>query len=785
MRRQQGKSTLTDSLVAAAGIIAQENAGDARLTDTRQDEQDRCITIKSTGISLFYQMDDASLARLPEKVPREGQDYLINLIDSPGHVDFSSEVTAALRITDGALVVVDCVEGVCVQTETVLRQALGERIRPVMTVNKLDRCFLELMLDGEEAYQNFCRVIENANVLMATYTDEALGDCQVLPEKGTVCFSAGLHNWAFTLTVFAKMYAAKFGVEFDKMMEKLWGDNFFDPKTKKWTKKHTGEKTCMRAFVQFCYEPIRRVIDAAMNDNKDKLWPMLEKLKVKEKLKPADFDLLGKPLMKRIMQTWLPADVALLEMIIYHLPSPATAQKYRADTLYEGPLDDKYAESIRNCDSAGPLMLYVSKMIPTADKGRFLAFGRVFSGTVKTGMKVRILGPNYVPGEKKDLYVKSIQRTVICMGRRQDAVEDVPSGNTVAMVGLDQFISKNATLTGEAETEAHPLKAMKFSVSPVVRVAVECKNSQDLPKLVEGLKRLSKSDPMVLCQIEETGEHIVAGAGELHLEICLKDLQEDFMGGAEIRISDPVVSFRESVNGSSETRMSKSPNKHNRLYFQAHPLEEGLSEAIDAGDVTPRDEPKARGRFLAEKFGWDKDLSKKIWCFGPDTTGPNLIVDMCKGVQYLNEIKDSCVAAFQWATKEGPLCEENMRGIKFEVHDVVLHTDAIHRGGGQIIPTCRRVLYASMMTGGAASVGAGVPRRDPGPRGCARRHLLHHHAEARYGDRRDAAPGHAHLQHQGVPPRDGILRLHRHASRRHLGPGVPAVRVRPLGHARL
>ena len=543
-------------------------------------------------------------------------------------------MTAALRITDGALVVVDCVEGVCVQTETVLRQALGERIRPVMTVNKLDRCFLELMLDGEEAYQNFCRVIENANVLMATYTDEALGDCQVLPEKGTVCFSAGLHNWAFTLTVFAKMYAAKFGVEFDKMMEKLWGDNFFDPKTKKWTKKHTGEKTCMRAFVQFCYEPIRRVIDAAMNDNKDKLWPMLEKLKVKEKLKPADFDLMGKPLMKRIMQTWLPADVALLEMIIYHLPSPATAQKYRADTLYEGPLDDKYAESIRNCDSNGPLMLYVSKMIPTADKGRFLAFGRVFSGKVKTGMKVRILGPNYVPGEKKDLYVKSIQRTVICMGRRQDAVEDVPSGNTVAMVGLDQFISKNATLTGEADVEAHPLKAMKFSVSPVVRVAVECKNSQDLPKLVEGLKRLSKSDPMVQCSIEETGEHIVAGAGELHLEICLKDLAEDFMGGAEIRISDPVVSFRESVNGTSERIvMSKSPNKHNRLYFQATCLEEGLAEAIDEGEVTPRDEPKARGRFLAEKFGWDKDLSKKIWCFGPDTTGPNLIVDMCKGVQ--------------------------------------------------------------------------------------------------------------------------------------------------------
>ena len=437
-----------------------------------------------------------------------------------------------------------------------------------------------------------------------------------------------------------------------------------------------------------------------MNDNKDKLWPMLEKLQVKDRLKPADLDLMGKPLMKRIMQTWLPADVALLEMIIYHLPSPATAQKYRADTLYEGPLDDVYANAIRECDANGPLMLYVSKMIPTADKGRFLAFGRVFSGTVQTGQKVRIMGPNYVPGDKKDLYIKSIQRTVLCMGRRQDAIDNVPCGNTVAMVGLDAFIQKNATITGEKDVDAHTIKAMKFSVSPVVRVAVECKNSQDLPKLVEGLKRLSKSDPMVQCQIEETGEHIVAGAGELHLEICLKDLQEDFMGGAEIRISDPVVSFRETVNGTSDhICMSKSPNKHNRLYFQAVAMDEGLAEAIDNGEVTPRDDPKTRGRFLADKYGWDKDLgAKKIWCFGPDTTGPNLIVDMCKGVQYLNEIKDSCVAAFQWATKEGVLAEENMRGIKFEIHDVVLHTDAIHRGGGQIIPTCRRVLYASALT---------------------------------------------------------------------------------------
>jgi len=316
-----------------------------------------------------------------------------------------------------------------------------------------------------------------------------------------------------------------------------------------------------------------------------------------------------------------------------------------------------------------------------------------------TGMKARIMGPNYVPGEKKDVAVKAVQRTVLCMGRRQEAVEDVPCGNTVALVGLDQFITKTATLTNEKCEEAHPLKAMKFSVSPVVRVAVEPKVASDLPKLVEGLKRLARSDPMVQCIIEETGEHIIAGAGELHLEICLSDLQNDFMGGAEIRVSEPVVAFRETVSAPSDhVVMSKSPNKHNRLYLQARPMEDGLAEAIDEGKIGPRDDPKVRSKVLSEEFGWDKDLAKKIWCFGPDTNGPNILMDVSKGVQYLNEIKDSCVAAFQWATKEGCMAEENMRGIVFEVCDVVLHADAIHRGGGQIIPTARRVMYAAELT---------------------------------------------------------------------------------------
>jgi elongation factor 2 len=309
------------------------------------------------------------------------------------------------------------------------------------------------------------------------------------------------------------------------------------------------------------------------------------------------------------------------------------------------------------------------------------------------------MGSNYVPGEKKDLYNKSVQRTVLCMGRKQEAVEDVPCGNTVALVGLDQFIQKNATITDQANADAFPIKAMKFSVSPVVRVAVSPKVATDLPKLVEGLKRLSKSDPMVQCIMEETGEHIIAGAGELHLEICLQDLQQEYMGGAAINVSDPVVSYRETVTDRSDhTVMSKSPNKHNRLYLEGRPLEEGLAEKIDEGDIGPQDDIKIRGKKLVDDFGWDKDLTKKIWCFGPDTMGPNLMLDATKAVQYLSEIKDSCVAAFQWATKEGPMSEENMRGCAFEVMDVVLHADAIHRGGGQIIPTCRRAIYAAALT---------------------------------------------------------------------------------------
>merc|ERR1712164_71130 len=351
---------------------------------------------------------------------------------------------------------------------------------------------------------------------------------------------------------------------------------------------------------------------------------------------------------------------------------------------------------MRNCDPNGALMVYVSKMVPTADNSRFVAFGRVFAGTIKTGQKARIMGPNYIPGKKEDLYCKSIQRCVLMMSGKTEAVDDVPCGNTVGIVGVDGFILK----TGAISTfeGAHNMKQMKFSVSPVVQQSVRPKNPADLPKLVEGLKRLSKSDPIVQCMTNESGEHIVAGAGELHLEICLKDLEEDH-ACIPLKKSDPVVSYRETVSEkSSITCLSKSPNKHNRLFMTAVNMPDGLPEDIDDGEVTSRQDFKLRGRYLADEYGYDVGEARKIWCFGPEGTGPNLVIDASKGVQYLNEIKDSVVAGFQWASKEGVLCDENMRGVRFNIHDVTLHADAIHREGGQIIPTARRVLYACVLT---------------------------------------------------------------------------------------
>lgn len=669
-----GKTTLSDALL---GIDDNK-----RMLDTMQEEKDRGITIRSTGISVMFGHPKDHSKR-----------YLMNLIDSPGHVDFSSEVTAALRVTDGALVVVDCVEGVCVQTETVLRQALAERIKPVLVLNKLDRLILELKCTPEAAYQNLQRTLESVNAVISTYNDEALGDLQFTPQSGTVLFGSGYYKFGFTLKQFADKIAAATQQDPDKVLSRMWGDHFWDPDTKKFITKSESSsgKTLDRYVCKMVFGPIFKLARALLDED----WPVIDKLlkvfnvvlKSEERLEK------GKDLFKLVMKKFLPIGDALKEIIIEHVPSPVVAQKYRTELLYTGPQTDPNAIGIRECNADGPLVVFISKMAPALGKG-FYAFGRVYSGTIKPGQKVYIWDPNSLKPKEKQ-----IPGVLVMMGKVAQRMECVPAGNTVAIMGVDDYLVKSGTIT--SDLQSCPIRPMKFSVSAVVRVAVAPKNASDLPKFVSGLKSLAKADPCVQCiQDQSSGENIIACAGDLHLEICLNQLRTVYCPNIEFSVSEPVVALRETVVAeSSVVCLKKSPNKHNRIFAKAQPLSTALCTAIDDDKINVLEDNKDRANYLVEQDGWDPAEAKsKIWCFGPEEEPNNAIVDRTFGIAYLNEIKDSVKAAFIWATNEGPLCGEPMRGVRFDLNDVVLHSDAIHRGGGQIIPAARELIYACVLT---------------------------------------------------------------------------------------
>lgn len=725
-----GKSTLSDSLVSRAGLIAQARAGDAHFMSVREDEKKRTITIKSASVSLVFdvptrlktqpvkggwskeQSDALRAAKLEKGREEEGSGekpaeakgpttkvlpYLVNLIDSPGHVDFSSEVTAALRVTDGALVLVDCIEGVCVQTETVLRQALGERIRPVLFLNKLDRIFAELDADPEEAYQALARTVESVNVIISLHQDAVLDDQTVWPQNGSVGFGSGLLGFGFTLGDFAQLYAGKFDMSRQKLMKKLWGDHYWDPRAKRWLTTPVGSsgKKLRRGFVQFVLDPLRQLFKHIREQDHAAIARFASNLNI---VLPADIkERQGRELARGVLQAWLPAADALLDMIVHHLPSPPEAQRYRADTLYAGPMDDEAARALRSCDPNGPLMLFVTKMVPSADRKRFFAFGRVFSGTVRAGQQVRILGPGYVPGSKTDLTVASVQGVVLMMGPYCEPASEMTAGNMVGLSGIDQHLQKTGTIT--TLSTAYGFQALRFSVAPIVRVAVSVENPAHLSKLNTGLRRLAKSDGLVQCYVSQTGEHIVAGCGELHLEVCLKDLREDFLKDVPLRVSQPVVSFCETVTEETSTIVcTKSPNKHNRLYMTAQPLGDELTAllATSSGSASLETlDAKTLSRRLVDEFKWEAETARKVWTFGlpVDNARANALVDLTKGVSYLQDIRDAVCAGFQQVTQTGVFTGEPLRGVRFNLIDCKIHRDPAHRGDSQLGAATRRAIY--------------------------------------------------------------------------------------------
>jgi elongation factor 2 len=830
-----GKSTLTDSLVSGAGLLAAKDVGKVRKTDGRQDEQDRCITIKSTGISLYLERDDGGAGA----GATGGGGNLINLIDCPGHVDFSSEVTAALRLCDGALVVVDCLEGTAVQTRTVLRQALTERVKPVLVINKLDRAFGETQDSPEELYERCRSAIDDVNRMIVQFQDglrlaraqqadeegspppeegstTAYGvhdfdqnvDWQVWPERGEVAFSVALHGWGFTIPQFAQMLVGKLrGVEGAEsvraLSEKLWGEWYLDTKAKKFVQQRisptTGRKL-KRGFVQFILEPIMHVLrtcglsvgrsDSDVSDElagPERTWAAIEtmmaKIGVPEDRWPKGRELQAqliegppKELMRAVMMAWLPAHRALLSMVVEHLPSPPSAMQYRCEKLFTGPPDSDMARAIRACDPGGPLCVFISKHVPTKDNARFISFGRVFSGTLRTSSKVCILGPEYegpawgvdsvddsadespmvalVPARDVVENVQ-IQRTVVMMADRTEPADEVPCGNTVAMFGIDAHVNKTCTLVDAGSRKltsgkVWPLYPLRYTVAPVVRVAVSPKNAAHVAKLAAALQKLSKSDPLVqIATVKGTGEHTVACAGELHLEICLQDLRELFLpADVEIAVSEPAVPHQETVTRPGDQCLAKSTNKKNRFWLTAEPLPPDLVRMLDSGEdgialragqqggasggassgasganganakstgtgIGTDAAAKARAQRLHREFGLDLTEARKVWAFGPEPEGGNselarggsgamtcVLVDCTKAVQYLHEVRDTLVGAFHEVARHGVLAGEPLRGVMFKLHDALLHPDSPHRSPGQIVPAFKRAMHAAQLTAG-------------------------------------------------------------------------------------
>jgi elongation factor 2 len=551
-------------------------------------------------------------------------------------------------------------------------------------------------------YQKLTQVIDSVNVVISQYDVPDMGELLCEPAQGLVAFGSGFDQWGFTVTQFAEKYADAMGMEMTKLRDMLWGDWFYNKKKKTFTNEQYNKKgkPRKRTFCKFILEPIIKLTNTVFEGTLDQVKELCAKLGVN--LSNDQWKLeQGRKLAKAIMQKWLNASEAILEMVVLKLPSPRAAQKYRVKYLYEGPQTDEIAKHISDCKSDGKLCMFISKMFPTKDFSRFRAFGRVFSGTIGTGMRVRIQGGQYVPGKKHDMYIKGIQRTILMMGGKEEPIKDVPCGNTCALIGIDDVIKKQATIVNEDMEDCHNIRMMKYTVSPVVRVAVHAKNPSELPKLVEGLAKLSKSDPLVIVsQDKATGQHVIAGCGDLHVEICLKDLRELYSKGIDIIVDDPVVSYCETVTEeSSMVCLSKSPNKQNRLWCKAKPLPNQLGLDIIDGKCGPNStlDSKANIKYFVTEYGWDKNDAAKIWDYGPIGCGPNLICDTTKGVAYLSDIKDSITSAFQDVCSEGVCCAEEMRNVQWNLLDAKLHNDSIHRGGGQIIPTARRVMYASQM----------------------------------------------------------------------------------------
>jgi len=591
-----GKTTLSDSLLAAAGIISEQRAGQQLVLDSWELEQKRQMTVFASNISLAHTL--------------KGKEYLINLIDTPGHIDFSGAVTRSLRAVDGALVVVDAVEGPMTQTETVLMQALRERVRPILFINKVDRLIKEIKLTSEDIQRRFAKIIARVNNLIEKYAPpEHKKDWQVKVEDGVVAFGSALHKWGLNLP-----HMRAKGVTFADIIDA-----------------YTGE-----------YEEVNRKVDAL-----SKKAPVCE---------------------------------PILDMFVEHLPNPLQAQPYRQSQIWPGDPNSDVGKAMAKVDPNGPLLMCVSTIEVDTHSG-VVAIGRVFSGTVEKGKVVQLM-----TSRQKG----TIQQVYMSMAADRVIIDKVPAGNIAALSGLPS-IHVGETVAEEG-SETQSFEGLKYVSDPVVTVAVEPADVKDLPLFDKVMRKLTTEDPNLHFVInKESGEYLLSGMGELHLEITAYRMQE---AGLKVKISEPIVIYRETISHDYKgpAIMGKSPNKHNKLWVTMEKLPEEVIEAIKAGKISEMQTRDERQKIL-KGFGWSTDDARNVVAI----EGNNILLNRIKGRQYVEEIMDHIKSGFREAVFTSVLAKEPAYGLKVNLEDVSVHEDPVHRGPAQILPMTWRPIWCSFL----------------------------------------------------------------------------------------
>ncbi len=589
-----GKTTLSDNLIAGAGMMSEDLAGKSRVLDFDEQESARGITINAASASMVHKVNEV--------------DYLINLIDTPGHVDFGGDVTRAMRAVDGCIILACAVEGTMPQTETVVRQALKEKVRPVLFINKVDRLINELQIDGAEMMKRFEKIILKVNKLIDTFAPEDVRkDWKVSVQNGTVAFGSAYYNWGMSVP-----YMQKTGLNFTDIYEHCAADD-------------------------------------------------------------------QKALSKKA-----PVHEVLLDMSVDKLPSPLVAQKYRIPNIWQGDLESVEGKAMMDCDSSGPLSLMITKIWMDPHAGE-VAVGRVYSGSIKHGESLWAIGAGKA---------ERVQQVSMMVGSDRIQVPEVTAGNIAAITGIR---SAAAGVTIARDKDAEPFEAIRHYSEPVVTVAVEPKAMKDLPKFIDALRGLAKSDASLQVSTNsETGEALLSGMGELHLEITVYRLEEE--QGIKVHVSEPIVVYRECIQSNNEGHAfeGKSPNRHNRFYIEAEPLPDEVVQALrdgHFGDGTVRNkDAKEAGNKFAE-FGMNKDLMRKIYAIN----GTNVLVNDTKGIQNLHETRELIIEGFNEVCKKGPLAEEPLMGVMMRLVDAKLHEDAIHRGPAQTIPAVRSACRGALI----------------------------------------------------------------------------------------